>query len=292
MRGSVIVMGDFDGIHRGHRVLISEAISYAQKEKLTSILLTYEPSPKKIMRKLTLDSRLTTHEEKKMILANTGLDMVIFYPVSKDTLRISARNFLRNFLLERLSMRHLVMGNDHHFGYNRRGNATYLKAAQARYGFTLSIVEEQLTHGKRTSSSRIREALAQGDTPEAADIIGRPYSVTGIVIRGEMRGRTIGFPTANLKLDPEKLLPAIGVYKGITVLENGERITSVANLGKKPTAGNFPVGVEIHLLNFTQDLYGKHLTFEFGKRLRAEKKFANFEELRAQIATDISQARL
>ncbi|HRP70122.1 MAG TPA: bifunctional riboflavin kinase/FAD synthetase [Turneriella sp.] len=291
LSGSVVVMGDFDGVHTGHYALIHEAVSHAKAENLTSILLTYEPSPKKIMKKLAYDSRLTTHAEKQQLLANTDLDIVIFYPVTAKTLQISARNFLRSFLLERLSMRRLVMGGDHHFGHNRRGNAKYLQAAKKRYGFALTVIDEQLTLGKRTSSSRIRTALAEGKMDITAEILGRPYSVTGKVVHGERRGRSIGFPTANLSIDPEKLLPALGVYAGVSVLENGERICSVANLGQKPTVGAFPVGLEVHCIQFKKDIYGQNLTFEFTKRIREEKKFASLDALKAQIEEDVKEAK-
>ena len=142
------------------------------------------------------------------------------------------------------------MGDDHHFGHNRRGNARYLNGAKERYGFDLSVIEEQVTNGARTSSSRMRAALGEGDTKTVARILGRPYSVGGEIIRGEQRGGKIGFPTANIQLDPEKLLPATGVYSGTAVLATGQRVPSVANLGHKPTAGEFPLGLEVHLLDF------------------------------------------
>ena len=289
--GSVVAMGDFDGIHLGHRALIAETVARAKAANLKSVLVTYEPSPKKIMKRLSVDSRLTTFAEKRAILAQTELETVVFYPVTAETLRISARTFLREFLLKRLNMRCLVMGADHHFGHNRRGNARYLSAAQSRYGFDLKIIEEQITKGERTSSSRMRAALAAGDTVTVAEILGRPYSVSGEVTHGAQRGRTIGFPTANLSLDPEKLLPETGVYAGFAVLANGQRYPAVANLGHKPTTGTFPIGLEVHLIDFAGNLYGKALTFEFLRRIRAEQKFAGLDELKNQIASDIETAR-
>lgn len=284
-------MGDFDGVHPGHLALIADTCERAKTGNLTSVLVTYEPSPKKILKKLRHDSRLTTYDEKKKLLGETGLDLVIFYPVTAETLKISARTFLRDFLLERLKMRCLVMGSDHHFGHNRRGNARYLSAAKDRYGFELRVVEEQVTLGERTSSSRARAALAAGDVEKAGGILQRPYSVTGRVIRGEGRGQSLGFATANIGLDPEKLLPLTGVYAGTAVLTNGQRVAAIANLGHKPTAGDFPLGLEVHLLDFTGNLYDQTIRFDFEVRIRGEQKFASLEALRAQIASDVAEAR-
>jgi riboflavin kinase / FMN adenylyltransferase len=289
--GSVVAMGDFDGVHSGHRVLIAETVARARAANLEAVLVTYEPSPKKIMKKLEHDSRLTTFGEKKTLLAETGLSLVVFYPVTANTLKISARTFLRDFLLQKLKMRCLVMGGDHHFGHNRRGNARYLTAAKDRYGFDLKIIEEQISNGERTSSSRMRLSLAEGDTESTGKILGRPYSVSGKVIRGEGRGRQIGFATANIALDPEKLLPLTGVYSGTAVLENGQRIAAVANLGNKPTAGQFPLGLEVHLIDFTGNLYEQNLRFEFFRRIRGEEKFPDLNALKARIALDTALAR-
>lgn len=280
-------MGDFDGVHTGHQVLIDTAVAYSRRDAMASVLVTYEPSPKKILRHLALDSRLTTYEEKRNILARSGLDYTVFFPVTAETLAISARSFLRQFLLGKLNMRHLVMGNDHHFGHNRRGNAAYLQAAASRYPFTLEIIEEQMTLERRTSSSRIRQALQEGDLDAVNAILGRAYSVAGKVIEGEARGRTIGFPTANLALDPEKLLPQNGVYYGIARLADGSAHPAVANLGRKPTAGEHPLGLEVHLLNFSGNLYGVTVAFEFRGRIRPELRFSGLDELKARIEADI-----
>lgn len=289
--GAVVTMGDFDGLHTGHRVLIDATVARSRQEGLTSVLVTYEPSPKKILKRLTVDSRLTTYSEKLALLQQTELDLAVFFPVTAETLKISARSFLRNFLLGRLRMRHIVMGNDHHFGHNRRGNAAYLLAAAKRYGFSVEIVEEQMTLERRTSSSRIRTALQEGKIDVVNAILGRPYSVSGPVVRGEARGRTLGFPTANVGLDPEKLLPLAGVYYGVARLGNGHGYPAVANLGRKPTAGDHPVGLEVHLLNFAGDLYGSELRFEFQGHIRGERRFASLDELRSQIERDVMVAQ-
>ncbi|MFZ5627546.1 MAG: riboflavin biosynthesis protein RibF [Spirochaetota bacterium] len=289
--GAVVTMGDFDGLHTGHRVLIDATVARSRQHGLTSVLVTYEPSPKKILKRLTVDSRLTTFAEKQAVLRDTGLDLAVFFPVTADTLKISARSFLRHFLLGQLRMRHIVMGNDHHFGHNRRGNAAYLLGAGKRYGFGVEIVEEQMTLERRTSSSRIRAALLEGDIGSVNAILGRPYSVGGPVIRGEARGRTLGFPTANVGLDPEKLLPLPGVYYGIARLGDGHGYPAVANLGRKPTAGDHPLGLEVHLLNFSGDLYGTELRFEFRGRIRGERRFASLDDLRLQIEQDVLAAQ-
>lgn len=287
-RGSVVTMGDFDGLHPGHRALIQTTIDRAHALGMPSVLVTYEPSPKKIMKKLAHDSRLTTLDEKKIAFAETALDYAIFYPISRATLQKSARTFLREFLLARLNMRAIVIGDDHHFGHNRRGNSAYLTAAAKRYGFEVDVVAEQISLSERASSTRIRNALATGDVQTVAALIGRPYTISGSVVHGEARGRTIGFPTANIAFNREKLLPAKGVFAGFAVLETGARIPAVANLGNKPTAGDYPIGLEVHLLDFDGDLYGQRLLFEFWQNIRAEQKFASLDALKAQIAMDIA----
>ncbi len=289
--GSVVTMGDFDGLHTGHQVLIREAVEHARENNLLSVLVTYEPSPKKVLKKIATDSRLTTYREKKELLRESGLDIVVFYPMTAATIRISARTFLRDFLLARLKMQQLIMGHDHHFGHNRRGNARYLQAAAARYGFGLCVIAEQMTQEKRTSSSRIRAALAQGDVQLVAEILGRPYSITGEVIRGEQHGRRLGFPTANLRFDAEKLLPVNGVYYGHAVLADSRSLPAVANLGKKPTFGDFALGLEVHIPGFSEDLYGSEICFEFGGHIRGEKKFPDLDTLKMQIREDIRFAQ-
>jgi riboflavin kinase / FMN adenylyltransferase len=291
LTGTVVTMGDFDGLHAGHRVLIETTVATARRMQLPSVLVTYEPSPKKILKKLAIDSRITTFSEKQDLLARTELDYAVFIPVTPETLKISARSFLRDFLLERIKMKCLIMGNDHHFGHNRRGNEQYLKAAANRYGFTLQIVAEQLTDEKRTSSSRIRAALRTGDVTEVTQVLGRPYSVSGRVVHGDRRGTGIGFPTANLELDPEKLLPLHGVYYGMAQLADQRRLPAVANLGVKPTVGGSVLGLEIHIPDFTGDLYGQTIIFEFAGRLRGEQKFSDLEALKAGIEADVANAR-
>lgn len=290
LNGSVVTMGDFDGLHTGHRVLIDTTVAAAKQLNLPAILVTYEPSPKKILKKLAVDSRITTFDEKQDLLKQTELDHAVFFPVTEKTLRISARTFLREFLLGRLKMKCLIMGNDHHFGHNRRGNARYLKAAAQKYGFELKIVAEQLTDEKRTSSSRIRSALLAGDVAEVGQVLGRPYALTGTVLHGQKRGATIGFPTANISPDPEKLLPLSGVYAGVARLADGRRLNAIANLGVKPTVGEHALGLEVHIPGFQGDLYGETLTFEFIARIRGEQKFPGIDALKRQITIDLAAA--
>jgi len=289
--GSVVTMGDFDGLHTGHRVLIDTTIAAAKRLHLPAILVTYEPSPKKILKKLAVDSRFTTFTEKQALLRMTELDYAVFLPVTEKTLRISARTFLRDFLLGKLNMKCLIMGNDHHFGHNRRGNARYLTAAAQKYGFDLRIVAEQLTDEKRTSSSRIRAALLAGEVAEVAQVLGRAFSVSGTVVHGQKKGASIGFPTANVSLDPEKLLPLSGVYAGIAILADKSRLHAIANLGIKPTLGDHQLGLEVHIPDFQGNLYGQMLTFEFSERIRGEQKFPGIDALKSQISKDLAAAQ-
>lgn len=290
---SVVTMGDFDGVHTGHLKLIENTVASARARKSLSVLVTYEPSPKKILKRLDYDQRLTTYAEKSALLSETGLDIVVFYPMTRATLAMSAKTFLRDFLLKRLKMKKLIMGADHRFGHNRRGNSSYLSKAAHPYGFEMVVVDEQLTGEKRTSSSRVRAAIMEGDVAEAGTILGRPYSAKGTIVRGQSMGKKLGFATANLALDREKLLPATGVYAGHAIVTGSTagRYPAVANLGNKPTLGKYALGLEVHLLDFDGDLYGAELEFCFEHRLRGEQKFNGLEELKAQIALDADLAR-
>jgi len=291
-QGSIVTMGDFDGIHLGHRALIANTIDTAKNLGLPSVLITYEPSPKKILKKLEHDQRLSTYDEKIELLAALGLDFVIFYPISEATLKVSARTFLRDFLLKRLNMRRLIMGVDHRFGHNRRGNVIYLKRAAKKYDFEMIVIDEQITDDQRTSSSRIRQALAGGAVEVANRMLGRNYSITGEVIRGEGKGKLLGFATANIGMNLEKLLPKPGVYAGhVMIISDAKTYRAVANLGVKPTMGEFALGLEVHMLDFIGDLYGQRLAFTFEHRLRDEQKFNSLVALTAQIQADVALAR-
>ncbi len=284
-----LTMGDFDGIHRGHRALLERTTEEAQKLALTPSLLTFDPSPKKILDKLAPDNYILTIMEKQFILERSGIKLAIFIPFTLAMAQMSARRYLREILLGKLNMKKLIIGYDHHFGRNRRGNFRYLSMAASRYAFTVEQVAPVKSNGRIISSSAIRKALDAGDIAEANAMLALPYFITGPVLPGMKRGKQLGFPTANLQPAAEKKIPRAGVYFGAAAF-GGKLHRAVINIGHNPTFNNSSLTVEAHLPGFSGDLYGKQITLIFLQRLRDEMKFPGPEALRQQITVDISRS--
>ena len=290
--GCVLTMGDFDGMHTGHRKLIKTTIQQAEKLTLASVLLTYDPSPKKTLQKLKHDESIYTRVEKIMLLQNFSLHAVIFLPFNKDILHMTAKSFLKNILLKQLKVKKLIFGYDHKFGRNRHGNYKYLNLAQRKYDFKVKSIKEVKMFKRTVSSSRIRKLLKEGQIASINRFFFVPYFIQGTVILGKQRGKTMGIPTANLKVSPDKLLPKAGVYFCITRRDKCSFIT-VVNIGKNPTFEHdkIDLSIEAHLLDFDENIYNELLTLFFIHRIRDEKKFLNVEQLKEQIAIDIKQAK-
>ena len=287
----VLTMGDFDGIHKGHRSLIKKTIKRAGEDKLPPVLLTYEPSPKKILKKLKYDSNIYTKSEKKFILKQFDLKAVIFLPFNEHIARFSAKRFLTNILLNQLNCSRIIIGYDHNFGLNRHGNYRYLNIASKRYGFEFEKIKPIKLFQKPASSSTIRNFLREGNIRSANQLLGMPYFIQSHVIEGKKRGRTLGIPTANLDISKEKLIPKTGVYFSIAELEN-KKYRAVTNIGRNPTFNdeNKNISVEAHILGLNRSLYNKSLRLLFLERIRDEKKFSDSNELANQINKDIIYA--
>ena len=287
----VLTLGDFDGLHRGHLKLIHKAQKIAFKKKLPLVLLTYEPSPKKILGKLDNHSDIYTISEKIDILKKLNIDTVICYPFTKDIIKITAVSYLRNFLLKQLKAKYLVIGDDHCFGRNRRGNFKYLSLASKKYKFQVIKVKLVQWLQEKASSSKVRFYIKEGDVATVHKLLTKPYKISGSVIKGQQRGRLIGFPTANLQIENNsKILPKIGVYFTIMYVQN-KYFLAVTNIGKNPTFNNQHLSIETYILNFNKDIYGENITLYFIERLRDEKKFNNIDELKQAISNDIEQTR-
>ncbi|RME89694.1 MAG: bifunctional riboflavin kinase/FAD synthetase [Candidatus Hydrogenedentota bacterium] len=287
---AVLTLGDFDGLHRGHRKLIERNIRTAKKQGYAPVLVTYEPSPKKVLGKLRSYQRIYTKEEKIIILQQFDLRAAVFIPFTEELAKTPAHRFLKEILLEKLLARHIILGYDHHFGRNRHGHYHYLKKAAHKYGFSVEQMKPVLYKRKVISSTRIRECLSEGKLADANAMLGDPFLIRGPVIRGKGRGKQIGIPTINISLAEDKMVPKAGVYFGIAKY-GGEYYRALMNVGFNPTFANVNLSVEAHLLNFNKEIYGETVRLYFLRRLRDEKKFPSVEKLVNQIHKDIEKGR-
>jgi len=284
-----VAVGVFDGVHQGHRQLLQSMVAAARAEGAGTAVLTFFPHPRAVIQKLSGRLYLGRLEERVELLAAEGIDIIITHPFSEEVRQIQAAEFVRQ-LCTHLQMSQ-IWGGSFSLGYNREGNADFLRQMGSEWGFTVrEALQLVLWQGERVSSSRIRQGLAAGVMDEVTGCLGRPYQVSGTVVMGDQRGRTIGFPTANLYPWEEQLLPANGVYASYAWL-NGRRYAAATNVGVRPTVDGQRLTVEAHLLDFDADIYGEPIRLEFVHRLRSERKFAGLEELVNQIGADVEQVR-
>jgi riboflavin kinase/FMN adenylyltransferase len=284
---SVITIGVFDGVHRGHQHLISQLVEEAHASGRLAVVLTLFPHPDVVLRGLTGRYYLTTTEQKAALLGALGVDVVITHPFNDDVRKIRAAAFVDQ-LCEHLRLSSLWVTADFALGYQREGNFAFLTAQGTEKGF--EVRQTNLVKADQTSatisSSDLRTALLDGQVEQAAKWLGRLYRVEGTVVKGDQRGRTIGFPTANLDIWAEQIIPATGVYACWAYLGD-ERFMAVTNIGYRPTFNGQDLRVEAHLLGFDRDIYGQTLALEFVERLRGEQKFSGFEALVQQIRADV-----
>jgi riboflavin kinase/FMN adenylyltransferase len=289
VNGVVATVGTFDGVHRGHWAVLEEIARRASARGGTSLLVTFDPHPLEVVNPRAAPLLLTTPDEKRLILAQSPLDRVAFVPFSHELAEFTPERFVREVLEERFHVAELVIGYDHGFGRARAGDVAFLRRLGERDGFVVDVVPAVMIDGRPVSSSLIRRAVAGGDLDSAAHALGRPYAVTGSVVRGAGRGRAIGVPTVNLAPPPRKLLPPDGVYAARVAWRGGMH-GAMLNLGARPTFGDQARTLEAHLFDFTGDLYGETVTVEFVRRLRDVARFASAEGLRRQLETDRREA--
>lgn len=298
--GTVVTIGNYDGIHLGHQEILKKAVNIAREQFLPSILVTFEPQPREYFLttkpNLTIDSRLKrlmSLREKVEMLKQFGLDYLLILPFDEELANLPAASFIGYILKQQLNVRYLVVGEDFAFGYKHSGDINLLKRYEATYNFKLTAMPLYILDRDRISSSLIRKYVHDGDLKTAEKMLGRPYSVTGRIIAGEKMGRTLGFPTANMHLS-HKIVPLAGVYavKVFGIAENGF-LLGVANIGFRPTitAESSKRVLEFYLFDFHGDIYGKMVKVEFIHKLRDEQKFASFELLQKQIHLDIQLAK-
>lgn len=290
-QNSVVTIGAFDGVHRGHQHLVKQLVAQAQHSGHTPVVLTFYPLPKLVLEGFRPGFYLSTPDEKAALLGKLGIELVVTHPFDEEVRRIRAATFVGS-LLAHLRMTELWVGADFAMGYGREGNVDFLRKQTKLHSFNLRVVDLMDAGGERVSSSRVRIALAAGDVTEAARLLGRSYRLSGKVVPGAQRGKTLGIPTANLCVISERAVPKHGVYAGYASVENEIRIPAVANIGVRPTFDSTNTAtIEAHLLDFSGDLYGKSMSLDFIARLRDECPFDSAEQLVAQIQADIQQTR-
>lgn len=288
---TVLTVGTFDGVHRGHQAVLDEIARRAKASGLRSMLVTFEPHPLEVVNPSAAPQLLTLLEEKRRILAGTPVDEVAFVPFTPELRNLGPAEFVREVLEQRFHVAELVIGHDHGFGRGRTGDVDFLRRQGAEDGFAVDVVAAVLLpDGRPISSTLIRRAVAGGDLETAQRALGRPYSVLGSVQKGAGRGRTIGIPTINLAPPgPRKLLPPDGVY-AVLARWNGEVRGAMANLGPRPTFGDQARSLEAHLFAHEGDLYGAEVTIEFVQRLRDVMKFPGVDALKDQLEQDRQSA--
>lgn len=290
MSGTVVTVGTFDGLHRGHQRILAEVVRRARAGGLASVLVTFDPHPLEVVNPSAAPKLLTLPDEKQELLAATGLDRVVVLSFTREVAQLSPEDFIRRLRVE-YGLRQVVLGYDHAFGRGRSGDETLVRRLGAAEGFECVVVEAVREDGQPISSTLIRTAVAHGDLAGAARWLGRPYGLLGRVVPGAGRGRTIGIPTINLAPpDTRKLLPPDGVY-GVWVWWRGTRYGGMMNQGPRPTFAEPGRTLEVHLFDFAGDLYGETVRVEWVRRLRDVQAFPSRDALLAQLERDRQAAR-
>ncbi|MGL5941407.1 MAG: bifunctional riboflavin kinase/FAD synthetase [Waterburya sp.] len=293
---TAIALGNFDGIHQGHQLVLKAIIDSLPSEQQPHIypsVVSFTPHPREFFSGGKLEL-LTPIPEKADLLSRLGIEQLILLPFNQNLAALSPQEFVEQILVKQLQARQISVGSDFRFGYQRKGTGEDLKNIAAKFGIKVHLnslyqYQDAQTQPLRVSSSLIRQALLKGDMNTANNMLGRPYSLLGTVVTGQQLGRTIGFPTANLELPPAKFLPRYGVYS-VDVLVDKTVVKGVMNLGCRPTVAGATPTIEVHLLNWSGDLYGENLQVNLWRFLRPEQKFPNLEALKQQIAKDCQAA--
>lgn len=287
--GCVATIGNFDGLHKAHQHIIRHVQDKAREMGLPAVVISFEPLPGEYFSRSSV-ARIYPLRDKVRYLAALGVDYFACLRFDAAFAGQEAEAFIQQTLLERLRVTHLVVGDDFRFGRERRGDYAMLQTLGSQRGMAVTDTPTQLWQGERVSSTLVRGLLQRADLAQTAELLGRPYQLSGRIRHGDKRGRTIGFPTLNMQM-PDNLALQVGVYAVRVSGLNGQMLNGVANLGKRPTVDGTEMRLEVHMFDFSAEVYGRYIQVEPVKFIRAEQKFASFEQLKTQIAADAEQAR-
>lgn len=290
--GTCVSVGTFDGLHIGHRLILQTLVQTAQAKGLKSLVLTFDPHPRKVLFPEKDLNLILSPEEKIEMFAATGVDYLVIHPFTKDFAAVSSSDFMDNVMVRQLGMRHLVSGFNNHFGCDRMGDVEVLKQYGRRFGFEVSRLDAAMLNGISASSTFVRNALLDGDVSAAASVLGYSYYISGTVVHGRHIGTQIGFPTANIQPDcADKLIPKTGVYAANVQVE-GCLYQSVVNIGDNPTVSDsHKTTIEAYILDFHGDIYGKNVRVYLSCRIRDQKKFSDLKQLTEAIKNDIAEVK-
>lgn len=286
-KNAVLTIGTFDGVHKGHCVILDKVVSHAASVNGESVLITFDPHPRKLLFPNEPLGIITPLEDKQALLHEAGISHIIVVPFTQEFAHLSAREYIEKFLVGLFHPHSIVIGYDHHFGHDRLGNIDMLKEYAPVYNYELTEIPAQLIEAAAVSSTRIRNAIKEGRVEDAAHMLNRDYALKGVVVHGNKLGRTIGYPTANLQLlNEEQIIPAIGVY-AIQAKHKGQLYDAMMSIGYNPTVTDKKeLRIEANIFDFDKDIYGDELEVIFVKRLRNEQKFASLDALIEQLHHD------
>jgi len=285
----VVTLGNFDGVHLGHRKIFELLKEEARECGATAMVITFYPHPLKIINPQKAPPLIASLDERLQLIKSCGIDFIACIPFTETFAGWSPERFVQEILVDELDVTRVLVGEDFRFGKGRKAGLNFLRKSGESHGFHVHRIEPVQIHDQEISSTRIRQAILKGHVRKAATMLDRPYNITGTVVHGEHVGRTLGFPTANIETQAE-LIPANGVY-AVNALCEGENLSGVANLGVKPTFSGKKFTIEINIFNFDKDIYGKSLQVDFIERIRDERPFPNVQTLIQQIQKDCDQAR-
>jgi riboflavin kinase/FMN adenylyltransferase len=287
--GSVITLGNFDGLHLGHQELIKMVIKRARETGALSMVVTFRPHPLKILAPEKCPPLISIYEEKIKLMEKLGIDVLVKIPFTLDFSSMPPEDFVKTILCGMLGAKEIFVGSNYRFGRGREGTVESLKKLGEKLGFTVREVEQISMEGEAISSTKIRQLLKEGEVEQASRLLGRPYAITGIVVKGDGRGRELGFPTANI-VPKHAIIPSDGVY-AVRLFVRDKLYDGVANIGLRPTFNKKDLTIEVHVFNFNEDIYSEEISLYFVSKIRDEKKFKSAEELIVQINSDINKAR-
>lgn len=291
-KNAVITIGNFDGVHIGHQALFHEVIEKAHAIDGTSIAMTFDPHPIRVLKRNNTPPLITLQEQKSELIERSGMQVLICIPFTKQFASLSAEDFIKNLLIDKIGMKAIIVGGDYTFGKNREGNLAVLKSFASQLDYEVIVadwIKAARNVSARISSTKIRELVMAGEIKPARKMLGRHYQIRGLVVKGRDRGgKLLGIPTANINLQDE-LCPKTGIY-AVTVEYHNRLYRGVANIGYSPTFNDNEFTVEVHLLDFSENIYGEKIRVNFIERIRDEKKFGDISELKDQINRDIKTA--